>query len=116
MVQIPKEVQDKVFEAIGQAKLTGKIKKGTNEVTKAIERGVAKLVVIASDTTPKEIIMHIPLLSKEKKIPCAEVSSKDELGAAAGLDVSTSAIAIINEGEAKKLVSDLSERISELDK
>ncbi len=39
MTEAPKEIVDKVLEAIEVAKATGKIKKGTNEVTKALERG-----------------------------------------------------------------------------
>ena len=95
---------DIVFEAIEVAKATGKISKGVNEVTKAIERGTAKLVVYAEDVSPKEIIMHLPLLSKEKGIKCVAVSSKEELGVAAGLTVPTTAIAISKEGDAKDLI------------
>ncbi|MBD3203474.1 50S ribosomal protein L7ae [Candidatus Woesearchaeota archaeon] len=100
---------EKVYEAIEIARTTGKIKKGANEVTKAIERGSAKLVVTAKDTTPPEIIMHIPLLCEEKNITFAEVPRKDELGASAGLSVSTSAVAITKQGEAKSLIKELSE-------
>lgn len=96
MVEI---TQDKAYESIELAKKTGKIKKGTNEVTKAAERGVAKLVVVAKDISPQEIIMHIKPLCEEKKIPFVEVDSKEELGAAAGLQVSTSAVAVIQEGK-----------------
>ncbi len=99
--------QEKVFEAIELAKASGKIKKGTNEVTKAIERGAAKLVVVADDANPKEIVMHLPLLAKEKEIPCVNVSSREELGAAAGLPVSTAAIAIMQEGQAKDIVKEI---------
>lgn len=107
MAEISKDTQNKVYEAIEIAKATGKLKKGTNEVTKAIERGDAKLVVIASDVNPPEITMHIPLLSKEKNIPCVTVSSREELGASAGLDVTTSAVAIIHEGDAKKIIKEI---------
>ncbi len=102
-----KELTEKVFEAVEVAKATGKLRKGTNEVTKAIERGQAKLVVYAKDTNPPEIIMHIPLLAKEKGIPCVEVSSKEELGAAAGLVIGTSSVAIIQEGNAKDLLKEI---------
>lgn len=95
---------DIVFEAIEVAKATGKISKGVNEVTKSIERGNAKLVVYAEDVSPKEIIMHLPLLSKEKGIKCVSVGSKEELGVAAGLTVPTTAIAISKEGDAKDLI------------
>lgn len=95
---------DQIYEAVEVAKATGKLKKGSNEVTKAIERGQAKLVVVAKDVQPAEIIMHLPLLAKEKGVPCVEVPSKEQLGAAAGLSLGTGAVAIVVEGEAKKLI------------
>ena len=104
-----KEVIDKVYEAIEVAKTTGKIRKGTNETTKVIEKGTAKLVVIAKDISPPEITMHIPLLAQEKGVPCVQVPSKEELGAAAGLDVPTGSVAIVQEGEAKQLIKEISE-------
>ncbi|MFH1173918.1 MAG: ribosomal L7Ae/L30e/S12e/Gadd45 family protein [archaeon] len=94
------------YEAIELARKSGKIKKGANEVTKAIERGTAKLVVYAKDVTPPEIIMHLPLLCKDKNIPCTEVPSREELGAAAGLSVPTVAVAIVQEGDAKELIAE----------
>jgi large subunit ribosomal protein L7Ae len=97
----------KILEAVEVARKTGKIKKGTNEVTKAVERGVAKLVVVAKDVSPPEITMHIPLLAKEKGVTCLEVPSKEELGAAVGIGVATVSVAIVEEGEAKKLVKEL---------
>ena len=105
------ELSEKVFESIEIAKTTGKIKKGTNEVTKAIEKGTAKLVVVAKDVTPPEVVMHIPLLSKDKGIPCAEVDSKLELGAAAGLAVGAGCVAIVQEGEAKALVEEVTSQL-----
>jgi len=102
-----KDKAERALEAVELAKNTGKIKKGTNEVTKSIERGTAKLVVYAKDVTPPEVIMHLPLLAKEKGIPCIEVPSKDELGTAAGIGVPTAAIAIIAEGDAKNIIKEL---------
>src|SRR3989344_6117834 len=98
---------DKALEAIEVARTSGKLRKGSNEVTKAIERGQAKLVVVAQDVTPKEIVMHIPLLAKEKGALCVEVPSKDNLGASAGLEVGTAAVVIIQEGDAKKNIEEL---------
>jgi large subunit ribosomal protein L7Ae len=95
---------DNVFEIIEIARKTGKIKKGCNEVTKLIEKGEAKFVAVAKDVTPKEIVMHLPLLCKEKGIKFAEVDRKEELGAAAGLPVGTAAVAVITEGDAKDLI------------
>ncbi len=101
------EKSDKKYEAIEIARATGRIRKGGNEVTKSLEKGEAKLVIVAKDISPPEVVMHIPLLAKEKGIPCVEVPSKEELGAAAGLSVATSAVAIVKEGDAKSLVKEL---------
>ena len=38
--EAPKELVDKVYEAVEVAKATGKIRKGTNEATKFIEKGL----------------------------------------------------------------------------
>jgi large subunit ribosomal protein L7Ae len=95
------------YQIIEKAKITGKIEKGTNEVTKAIERGTAKFVAYATDVEPKEIVAHLPLLCKEKNIPCEAVDSKQKLGIAVGLSVSTSSVAVINGGEADKYITSL---------
>ncbi len=95
------------YGIVEKARKTGKIDKGTNEVTKAVELGTAKLVVYAKDVEPKEIVMHLPVLCKEKGIPCHEVDSKQKLGIAAGIPVSTSAIAIITSGDAAEEISRL---------
>ncbi len=89
-----------IYQIIEKARRTGKIEKGTNEVTKAIERGTAKFVVYASDVEPKEIIQHIPFLCKEKKILCKEVDNKQKLGIAVGISVPASSVAVIETGEA----------------
>jgi large subunit ribosomal protein L7Ae len=100
-------MSEKAYEIIELARKSGKIKKGTNEVTKAVEKGQAKLVVTAKDVTPREIVMHLPMLCKEKNIPYIEVPSKEELGAAAGMPLATVAIAVIDAGEAKEMLKDL---------
>lgn len=87
------------YNLVERAKKTGKIEKGTNEVTKAVELGTAKLVVYAADVQPKEIVAHLAVICKEKGIPCHEVDSKQKLGIAAGIPVATSSVAIIDAGE-----------------
>ena len=105
------EIVNKALEAIEIARKTGSIKKGTNEVTKNVERGVAKFVVYAGDVNPKEVIMHLPVICKEKNVPVIEVPSKEELGAAAGLDVGTSSVAIIKEGDSKSIIEDIKKKL-----
>lgn len=95
------------YNIVEKARKTGKIDKGSNEVTKAIERGVAKLVVYAADVSPKEIVAHLPALCHDKGIPCHEVDSKQKLGVAIGLPVSASAIAVIDAGDAGSDIAQL---------
>ena len=75
-----------------------KLRKGMNEVTKSIERSLAKLVIMAEDVSPPEILFHVPLLCEEKSIPYGYVSTKKELGNSARINVASSAIAIENVG------------------
>ncbi|MFH1358874.1 MAG: ribosomal L7Ae/L30e/S12e/Gadd45 family protein [archaeon] len=91
-----------VYELIEKARKTGKVEKGTNEVTKAIERGTAKLVVYGADVEPKEIVQHLPILCKEKKVPCAEADKKEKLGVAVGLNVGCASVVIVDAGDAAK--------------
>ena len=91
-----------IYELIEKARKTGKVEKGTNEVTKAIERGTAKLVVYGADVEPKEIVQHIPILCKEKNIPCVEADKKEKLGISVGLNVSCASACIIEPGDAEK--------------
>ena len=97
-----------IYQVIEKARRTGKIEKGTNEVTKAIERGTAKLIVYASDVNPKEIVQHLPVLCKEKGVLCQEVDSKQKLGIAVGIPVSASSVVVIDAGEADKDIAALS--------
>jgi len=114
--EMPKDLAEKTYEAVEKARDSGKTRKGVNEVTKAIERGIAKLVIMAEDVEPEEVLMHIPVLCDEKKIPYSYVPAKAELGKAAGLEVPTSSIAIVEDGGAKKLIDDISKKTEELKK
>lgn len=110
------ELQKKALEALEIAKDTGRIKKGINEATKSIERGVARLVIVAEDVEPLEIIMYLPGLCDDKKIPYIFVQNKEDLGKAVGIERPTAAVAIIVDGKAKSLVDDLVEKINGLRK
>ncbi|MEM0380530.1 MAG: 50S ribosomal protein L7Ae [Desulfurococcaceae archaeon] len=113
--ETPPDLAEKAYEALKKARETGgKIRKGTNETTKAIERGQAQLVIIAEDVDPPEIVAHLPLLCEEKKIPYVYVPSKKKLGEAAGIEVAAASAAIIEPGGAKELVSEIIKRAQEL--
>ncbi len=109
--EISKDLSNKVLQLVEIARNTGKLKKGTNETTKAVDRGLAKLVVIANDVEPKEIVMHLPPLCDEKKIPYVFVPSKMELGRAAGLDVPSASIGILEVGEGKELFKEILSKV-----
>ncbi len=114
--EVPEDLQREALVLLQKARETGKIKKGTNETTKSVERGLAKLVYIAMDVDPPEIVAHLPLLCEEKNIPYVYVKSKEELGRAAGIEVSCASAAILNEGEAKKELENIVAKLSGLKK
>ncbi len=114
--ETPKEVAEASYEVLRQASRTGKVRKGTNETTKAIERGVAKLVVIAEDVQPPEVVAHLPILCEERKIPFVFVPSKEQIGPAIGIDVPTAAAAIVEAGEGSQILEQVTQELARLKK
>ncbi len=112
--EVPPDLAEKAYEALRIARETGRIKKGTNETTKAVERGLAKLVIIAEDVDPPEIVAHLPLLCEEKKVPYVYVPSKKRLGEASGIEVAAASACIIEPGEAKTLIDEIVAKVQEL--
>jgi len=112
--EVPKEIADAAYEALQIAAKTGTVRKGTNETTKAVERAQAKLVVIAEDVDPPEVVAHLPLLCEERKIPYVFVPSKEKLGNAVGIDVSAASACIAKEGDATGLVKEIITRLERL--
>lgn len=108
------EIQNKALEALELARDTGKIKKGANEATKSIERSVAALVLIGADVEPEEIVMHLGPLCEEKKIPYLFINKQNDIGTASGLEVGSTAAAIVKPGKAKDLVDEIAKQISDL--
>jgi len=112
--EIPKEIADAAYEALQIAAKTGAVRKGTNETTKAVERANAKLIIIAEDVDPPEVVAHLPLLCEERKIPYVFVPSKEKIGQAIGIDVPAASAAIIQEGEAKGLLNEILTRMEQI--
>ena len=111
---VPAELAAKSLEALELARDTGRVKKGTNEATKAIERGVARLVIVGEDVQPPEIVAHIPPLCEEKKTPYIYVKKQNDIGAAVGLGVKSAAAAIVEPGKGKELVDEIIQKIQAL--
>lgn len=57
------------------------IKFGLNHVTALVEDKVAKLVVIASDVDPIELVLWMPALCRKMGVPYVIVNNKGRLGA-----------------------------------
>ena len=110
---VPKEVVEAVYEALKISSESGKIRKGTNEATKSIERGRAKLVVIAEDVEPPEIVAHLPLLCDERKTPYVYVPDKRRVGQAVYLSVPAAAATIEEAGEAESLLEEIISKLKE---
>ena len=112
--QVPADLVSPIYEAIRVAHQSGKVKKGTNEVTKAIERGISKLVIIAEDVEPPEVVAHLPILCEEHGIPYGFVPSRQELGKSLGIDVTSAAAAILDSGDAQHIVDQIVASLSQI--
>jgi|TARA_X000001036_G_scaffold98813_3_gene91757 large subunit ribosomal protein L7Ae len=103
--ETPEDVAEKIYEMI-QSNTNGRIKKGSNEVTKAAERGTAQFIILAEDVNPPELLAHLPLICEEKGIPFGYVPSQEFLAKEAGLGngVKAASIAVmeINKGAQEK--------------
>jgi len=114
--ETPKELSDKAYSLAEIAREGGKIKKGTNEVTKAVERGAAAIVIMATDVNPPEILAHIPALCDERNVAYVYVPSKAELGNSIGLEKPTASIAIIDVGKGKPICDEITQAVKALKK
>ena len=112
--QVPADLVSPIYEAVRVAHQSGKVKKGTNEVTKAIERGISKLVIIAEDVEPPEVVAHLPILCEEHGIPYGFVPSRQDLGKSLGIDVTSAAAAILDSGDAQHIVDQIVASLSQI--
>lgn len=116
---IPDKVKEDIKRAVSKVseKRDSKIRKGMNEVTKSIERGNAKLVIMAEDVNPPEILFHVPLLCEEKNIPYAYLTKKEDVGKIVGINVGSSAIAVENVGSGNEgILDDIIKKLGQLKK
>ena len=110
----PKDLVNAIYEAVRLAKQSGLVRKGTNETTKAIERGISKLVIIAEDVEPPEVVAHLPILCDERTSKYVFVPSKKELGNALGIEVGSAAATIIDAGESQQILDQITGTVDNL--
>ncbi|KAG6856462.1 RNA binding protein snu13 [Tephrocybe sp. NHM501043] len=95
-----------ILELVQQAGQYKQLKKGANEATKTLNRGIAEFIVLTADTEPIEILLHLPLLCEEKNVPYIFLPSKAAVGRAC--NVSRPVIAAsVTTGESKELSSQI---------
>ncbi|KAF2867796.1 50S ribosomal protein L30e-like protein [Massariosphaeria phaeospora] len=83
--QADQALSTEILDLVQQASHYRQLKKGANEATKTLNRGVAEIVILAADTSPLAILLHLPLLCEDKNVPYVYVPSKMALGRACGV-------------------------------
>jgi U4/U6 small nuclear ribonucleoprotein SNU13 len=118
-------LSQKILDLVQQASNYRQLKKGANEgqsslllwsecpltcaATKTLNRGTSEIVVLAADTSPLAILLHLPLLAEDKNVPYVYVPSKTALGRACGVSRAVIAASITTNES-----SDLMPQIREL--
>jgi len=93
----------KILNIVQQAANYQQLKKGANEATKTLNRGLSEFIVMAADAEPLEILLHLPLLCEDKNVPYVFVRSKQALGRACGVSRPVIAASVTsNEGSQLK--------------
>ncbi|XP_055551128.1 NHP2-like protein 1 homolog [Wyeomyia smithii] len=93
----------KIMTLIQQAVNYKQLRRGANEATKTLNRGLSEFIVMAADAEPLEIILHLPLLCEDKNVPYVFVRSKQALGRACGVSRPIVSCSVtINEGSQLK--------------
>ncbi|KAJ1720420.1 RNA binding protein snu13 [Coemansia erecta] len=95
-----------LLDLVQQASHYKQLKKGANEATKTLNRGISEFIVMAADCEPLEILLHLPLLCEDKNVPYVFVPSKTALGRACGVSRSVVAVSVTT-NEASDLKSQI---------
>ncbi|RHZ75360.1 hypothetical protein Glove_216g62 [Diversispora epigaea] len=96
------DLTNQILDLVQQALHYKQLKKGANEATKTLNRGMSEFIVMTADTEPIEIVLHLPLLCEDKNVPYVFVPSKTALGRACGVSRAVIAASIIS-NEASEL-------------
>jgi large subunit ribosomal protein L7Ae len=78
--RIKAQAESKAAGGEGTSKPPATLKYGLNHITYLVEQKKAKLVVIASDVDPIELVVWLPALCRKQGIPYAIVNNKGRLG------------------------------------
>ena len=56
-----------ILDLVQNASHYRQLRKGANETTKTLNRGISEVVILAGDTSPLAILLHLPLICEDKK-------------------------------------------------
>ncbi|CRL00582.1 CLUMA_CG013842, isoform A [Clunio marinus] len=106
----------KIMTLIQQAVNYKQLRRGANEATKTLNRGLSEFIVMAADAEPLEILLHLPLLCEDKNVPYVFVRSKQALGRACGVSRPIIACSVTsNEGsQLKPQITTIQQEIEKL--
>lgn len=106
----------KILNLVQQANNYNELKRGANEATKTLNRNQSELIIMAADTEPLELLLHLPLLCEDKNVPYVFVRSKQALGRASGVQRSVVACSIVQKdtSQLKPVISSLHQEIEKL--
>ena len=110
------QMTKQILDLMNQATFYKQLKKGANETTKSLNRGVADLVVLAADTEPLEIILHLPLLCEDKNVPYVYVPKQADLGRACGVSRNIVAACILHhpDSQLQTQINEMKDRVEQL--
>ncbi|KAJ3273784.1 RNA binding protein snu13 [Terramyces sp. JEL0728] len=109
------QLSNKIIDLVQQASHYKQLKKGANEATKTLNRGISEFIIMAADTEPIEILLHIPLLCEDKNVPYVFVPSRAALGRACGVSRAVVACSVTT-NDASELKSQIQNIKNEIEK
>jgi len=100
------QLTQEILDLVQQASHYRQLKKGANEATKTLNRGISEVIILAADTQPLAILLHLPLLCEDKNVPYVYVPSKSALGRACGVSRAVISVSITT-NEASDLMNSI---------
>ena len=110
------QMSKQILDLCNQSVHYKQLKKGANETTKALNRGIADLVILAADTEPLEIILHLPLLCEDKNVPYVYVPKQADLGRACGVSRNIVAAVILHHPDSQldSQIKEMKDKVEQL--
>jgi len=109
-----RKLAKKLYKLIKKAQKEKHLRKGVREVQKFVRKGEKGLVVLAGDTSPIDVICHMPVVCEDGDLPYCYTPSKEDLGAACGSRRPTCMVMIKKHSEYEDLFSEMQDELKGL--